>query len=60
MTESPTAVTWPPATPCGPRRQAGSDDAARGAEDLVPDGRGAGRDELEDRAELEEGAEAVG
>src|SRR5512146_1330465 len=51
MTESPTAVTWPPATPCGPRRQAGSDEAGseeagsdaegRGEAALVPDGRGA-------------------
>src|SRR5256885_1214700 len=42
MTESPTAVTWPPATPCGPRRQAGSDDdEARGEGDRAPDARGA-------------------
>jgi hypothetical protein len=42
MTESPTAVTWLPETPCGPRRHAGRDAAARGAADLVPDGRGVG------------------
>src|SRR5690242_4822949 len=45
MTESPTAVTWPPATPCGPRRQAGSEagsddeDRGGGEGDRAPDAR---------------------
>jgi hypothetical protein len=62
MTESPTAVTWPPETPCGPRWQAGSDDAARGAADLVPDGRGATDDRgaADDRGTADDRDEAVG